>query len=194
MGGGLSRDCTEKENFKDVKNTDEKLRGLRGCVPCAANKEAWALHLEGNSTSARNVNEYARAEFNRCSPLPRLASGSSSAAGLASMPSAQSQPSSPKVSSMVKRVVEATGHGLEQLLGQQNSTGPAPVWATSSHAVRPTSRCVAMMNHHFYVRHCHTCVGEAHADSKMTFALQMCPGNLSPLVQRRTAVRDFQLP
>lgn len=50
-----------------------------------------------------------------------------------------------RMSSMVKRVVEATGHGLEGLLESptpvRSAKSPAPIWTTTSHALRPISRC-----------------------------------------------------
>ena len=51
-----------------------------------------------------------------------------------------------RMSSMVKRVVEATGHGLDALLDtatpMRSARSPAPIWATTSHALRPISWCV----------------------------------------------------
>lgn len=64
-----------------------------------------------------------------------------------------------RMSSMVKRVVEATGHGLDDLLGQGGSSrvptarSPAPVWATTSHALRPTSRCGTLQSTRVYLSH-----------------------------------------
>lgn len=49
-----------------------------------------------------------------------------------------------RMSSMVKRVVEATGHGLDGLLESatpvRSAKSPAPIWTTTSHALRPISR------------------------------------------------------
>jgi hypothetical protein len=49
-----------------------------------------------------------------------------------------------QMSSMVKRVVEATGHGLEGLMEAakpvRKAHYPAPIWTTTSHALRPVSR------------------------------------------------------
>lgn len=51
-----------------------------------------------------------------------------------------------RMSSMVKRVVEATGHGLDGLLEAarpaRSARSPAPNWTTTSHALRPISQCV----------------------------------------------------
>jgi hypothetical protein len=57
-----------------------------------------------------------------------------------------------RMSSMVKRVIEATGHGLDDLLDQDATRAPsvrtpAPVWTTTSHALRPTSRCATATIH-----------------------------------------------
>jgi hypothetical protein len=47
-----------------------------------------------------------------------------------------------QMSSMVKRVVEATGHGLEGLLEAKpvrKAHSPTHIWTTTSHALRPIS-------------------------------------------------------
>ena len=57
-----------------------------------------------------------------------------------------------RMSSMIKRVVEATGHGLDALLDtstpMRSASSPAPIWTTTSHALRPVSWCV------YYFRRC----------------------------------------
>lgn len=127
----------ERRILNDVKNADAKLWGIRGCVSKDSGKGS-------DQGSGPGIHGRQQSVLEKCpdkrTDLVQQASGVSALAEVASIPSSQGCVTSPRVSSMVKRVVEATGHGLEQLLGQENSIGPAPVWTTSSLAVRPTSR------------------------------------------------------
>eukprot|EP00892_Ulva_mutabilis_P003210 jgi/Ulvmu1/12890/UM098_0078.1 len=140
-----SCDSAERRLLDDVKLADAKLKGLKGCPRNAAENAAFPQQQPDQPDVQHNA-QYMHAHPEnfgiKHSAPPRQASAASSAAELSSLPSSQGQPNSPKVSSIVKRVVEATGHGLEQLLGQEHAVGPVPVWTTSSHAVRPISSCV----------------------------------------------------
>lgn len=120
----------ERRKLSEVQDVDVKLCGMKGVGNGSANGagSGEGMHGQKQCVTAHSAG------------LAQQGSGASATADLASMPSWQVDANSPRVSSIVKRVVEATGHGLEQLLGQENCVGPTPMWTTSSLAVRPTSR------------------------------------------------------